>query len=85
MRVQIVLDEHDLLGLGEVHVAQGLEDAGVIDSRAPLGDGDMPPALERSEQHEQVGGAAALVLVVVAGRLTRLGGHGLPRLGNELL
>jgi hypothetical protein len=27
----------------------------------------MPPSLERSEQHDQIGGTIALILVVVAG------------------
>ena len=45
MRVQIVLDQHDFLGLGEVHIAQVLENAGIIDCRATLGNLDVAKAL----------------------------------------
>ena len=49
VRVQIVLDQHDLLGIGEVHIAQILENAGIIDRCAMLGDLDVAKAFERGE------------------------------------
>ena len=94
MRIQAVLDEDDLLGLGKVNVAQILENAGVIDGRAALGDlwlvasaasrdgNDMPKALQRRKEHEQVGCPLALVLIVVARGLTGLHGQGRARLGD---
>ena len=70
---------------GEVDVAEVLEDVGIVDGRAPLGDLDVAPAFERGEQHEQVGRAVALVLVVVARRLARPHRQRRARLGDELL
>jgi hypothetical protein len=46
MRVQVVLDQHDLLGIGEVHIAKVLENAGIIDRSAVLGNFDMAQAFE---------------------------------------
>jgi hypothetical protein len=37
-----------------------------------VGHFDMPPSLQWSEQHEQIGGTIALILVVVAGGLAWL-------------
>src|SRR5271166_2780317 len=51
--VEIVLDEDDLLGIGEVDVGDLLQDMGVVDGGAPLADLDPPPAFERGEDHEQ--------------------------------
>ena len=45
----------------------------------------MPSSFERREQHEQVGGAVALVLVIVTGRASRFHRDRHPRFGNELL
>ena len=45
----------------------------------------MTPAFERREQHEEVGRAVALVLVVVTRGLAGLHRLRLPRLGDELL
>src|SRR6202046_4063044 len=52
--------------MGEVSVRQILEDLRVIERGMTVGHLDMPPALQWSEQHEQIGGAVALILVVVA-------------------
>src|SRR5215831_5244485 len=43
----------------------------IIDRSASLRDLDMAPTFERREQHEQICRAVALVLVVVACRLSR--------------
>jgi hypothetical protein len=69
--VEVVLDENDLLGLSKMAITQLFEDLCVIDGGASLGDLNLPPALERSEQHEQAGRAVALVLVVVTCRSPR--------------
>ena len=68
-----------------MNVAQVLEHVREVDSRAAVGDLHMAPAFEWSEQHEQVGGAIALVLVIVARRLAWLHWHRRARLGDELL
>ena len=52
----------------EVDVGQILQDVGVIDGGMAVRHLDVAPAFERREQHEQVGGAVALVLVIDAGR-----------------
>ena len=85
VRVQVVLHEHDLVGLRKMNVAQVLENAGIIDRRAPLGDLHMPKAFEWRKQHEQVGGAVALILVVVASRLAGPHGQRHSSLGDQLL
>ena len=64
MGVEVILHENDLLGLGEMDIAQLFENLRVV-NRAPLGDRDFSPTFERGEQHEQAGGAVALVFVVV--------------------
>ena len=57
----------------------------IIDRSAALRDLDMAPTFERREQHEQICRAVALVLVVVACRLSRPHRHRRARLGNKLL
>ena len=85
VRIQIILYENDLVGTREVAVAEGFQDFGKVDRRAPLGDLDMTPAFERGEQHEQVGCAISFVLVVVARGLSRQHRQRRARLGDELL
>jgi hypothetical protein len=46
---------------------------GIVDRGVAVGHLDMAPAFERREQHEQIGGAVALVLVVDTGRPSRIG------------
>ena len=46
---------------------------------------EVAPAFERREQHEQIGGAVALVLVIDADRLSGLHRDRHARLGDELL
>ena len=66
-------------------IAQLLEHMGVIDGRAPRGEGDVTPAFQRREQHEQIGGAITLVFVIVAGRAPWRHGQGGTGFGGELL
>ncbi len=60
---------------GKVRVGGLFENESVIDGGAPLGDFNMPPALKRREQHEQVGRAVAPVFVVHARRARRFHRH----------
>src|SRR5215510_262767 len=46
-------------------IAQLFEDLRIINGGAPLGDLDFSPTFERGKQHEQAGGAVAVVFVVV--------------------
>jgi hypothetical protein len=72
VRAEIVLHQHDLARVEEVSVGQRLEDLCVIERGVAVGHLDMPPSLQWSEQHEQIGGTIALILVVVAGWLAWL-------------
>src|SRR6516162_1352457 len=85
MRVQIVLHQDDFFGVPEVEITELFEDMCIIDRSAALRDLDMAPTFEGREQHEQICRAVALVLVVVACRLSRPYGDRRARLGNELL
>src|ERR1700741_645152 len=58
---------------------------GIIDGGAPVRDLNVPPALKRGEQHEQVGGAVAFVLVIDPLRASPFHRDRRARLGNQLL
>ena len=45
----------------------------IIHGRMAIGDFDVPPALQRCEHHGQVGGAVALIFIIVSFWLARLG------------
>ena len=85
MRVQIVLHQDDFFDVPEVEITDLFEDMCIIDRSAALRDLDMAPTFERREQHEQICRAVALVLVVVACRLSRPCRDRRARLGNKLL
>src|SRR6476620_12386616 len=72
VRAEIVLHQHDLARTGKVSVGQRLEDLRVIERGVAVGHRNMAPSLQWGEQHEQVGGAIALILVVVARWPSRL-------------
>src|SRR5262245_1657659 len=57
----------------------------IVDGGVAVGDPDVAPAFERREQHEQVGGAVALVLVIEAGGAAGLHRDWHARLGDQLL
>ena len=85
MRAEIVLHQHDLARAGEVSVGQRLEDLRVIERGVSVGHFDMPPSLQWGEQHKQIGGTIALILVVVAGGLAWLCRDWDTRFPDELL
>ena len=87
MDVEIVLDQNDGLGVREVDVGQVFQDASVIHGGMAICDLDVAPAFERSKHHEEIGGAIALVLVLVieTGRASRFHRDRLARFGKELL
>src|SRR5215472_1801447 len=82
--VEVVLHEHDRLGIGIVDVGQGLDAVRPVDAGAPGADYDVPPAAQRLARQEQVAYPAALVLVVLPGRLPWRGGQRRAGLGEEL-
>jgi hypothetical protein len=71
VNAEIVLDQNDGLGVSEVDVGQVFQDVSVIHGGVAICDLDMAPAFERSNHHEQIGGAVALVLVIEACRAPR--------------
>ncbi len=85
MDVQIVLDQNDGLGGRKVDIGQVFQDVSVVHGGVAIRDFDMAPAFERREQHEEVGGPIALVLVIATGRAPRYHRDWRPRLGEELL
>ena len=74
-----------VLACGKWRSAKILQDVGVVDGGVAVRDLDVAPAFERREQHEQVGGAVAFVLVIDAGWPSRLHRDWRARLGDELL
>ena len=83
--VEIVLDQHDGLDVREVDDRQILQDVSIVYGSVAVRHLDVAPAFERREQHEQVGGAVALVLVIDAGWASSFHWDRHARLGNELL
>lgn len=69
VRVEVVQDQHDLLGLGELLVHQRHDDLSEVLAGAAVGHFDVPPAQERRGHHEQAGLAAPRVLTVLTERL----------------
>src|SRR6266508_5490736 len=80
----VVLDQHDLLGVGVVDVEEVLDAVRPVDAGAPRADHDVPPAAQRLADQEQVAHAAALVLVVLPGWLPWRTGQGRGDLCEEL-
>ena len=83
--IEIVLDQHDGLDVREVAISQILQDVSIVYGSVAVRHLDVAPAFERREQHEQVGGAVALVLVIDAGWASSFHWDRHARLGNELL
>ena len=54
MGTEIVLNQNDLAGMWQMSVRQVPEDRRLVDGGAAIGDIDMPPALKRREQHEEI-------------------------------
>jgi hypothetical protein len=63
---QIVKDDTDTLGLREVNVNEVAHASREVDRSPALGDLDLAPGPMDVEEYEQVCGAIALVLAVVA-------------------
>jgi len=85
VRVEIVLNEDDLFGLCKMHIGEFFQNLRIIDGRPAIRDLDAPPALERGEQHEQIGGSVAAVFAIMARGRARLHGDRRPGFGDALL
>jgi hypothetical protein len=70
VRAEIVLHQHDLARARKVLVGQRLEDLRIVGRSVVISDLDVPPSLQGCEQHEQIGCAVALVLVIMPGWLS---------------
>src|ERR1700694_4885081 len=57
---------------------------GVVFCRAPCGDLDLAPGTMHVQDDEEIDGAVAVVFVIVAFELARLGRDGLAHLADEL-
>ena len=71
MRVQIIHDQDDLLGVGVVLLKEPSHAVGPVDFRPSLSSHDRSPSGQRLEKHEleehkQIHHPVALVVVVVA-------------------
>jgi hypothetical protein len=81
---QIIEDDTDTLGLGEVNVSEFAHAAGEVDCGPALGDFDLTPGPMDVEEDEQVGGSVAVILAIIALELARPGRDRLADLANQL-
>ena len=70
---QIVLHDTDAGGVGIMDVDEFTHALGVVNGGAAVGDLDVAPAPMRIEGDEEIDGAVAAILVIVALALSRLG------------
>jgi hypothetical protein len=81
---QIIEDDADTLGRGEVNVSRFTHTGGEVDGSPARGDFDLAPGPMDVEEDEQVGGSVALILAVVARKLAWLGPDRRADLADEL-
>src|SRR6202008_3133941 len=81
---QIVLHDTDAGGLGVMDIDEFAHAVSIVHGGAPFGDFDLAPGPMRVEGDEEIDGAVAPVLVVVALALSRLGWDRLAHLADEL-
>jgi hypothetical protein len=82
--VEVVLHQHDPLGVGIVDVDQVLDAVRPVDPGAPVADHDLAPASQRLTDQEQIAHPAALVLIVFPGWPARRQRAGRIDLGEQL-
>jgi len=81
---QIILHHADACGIGIMDIDEFTHAVGVIFCRPPLGDLDLAPRPMHVDADEEIDGAVAAVLVIVAFELARLGRDRLADLADEL-
>jgi hypothetical protein len=82
--VEVVLDQHDPLGVRVVDVDQVLDAVRPVDAGASVADHDVTPASQRLTDQEQVADPTALVLIVLPGWPARRQRAGRGDLGEQL-
>ena len=70
---QVILDNPDALGVGIMDIGEFAHALGVVFGCAPLGDFDLAPRPVDVDADEEIDGAVAAILVIVAFELARLG------------
>lgn len=64
MGVEVVLDQDDLLGFGEVLLGQIAQVVSIVDTRFGFSHANMTPSFQWSTEHKQGGHPVALIFVV---------------------
>src|SRR5260370_19424218 len=77
-------EEADALRFGKVNVQEFPHGGSEVNGGAAVGDFDLAPGPMHIEEDEQIGGAIALILAIVALQLTRIGLDRLADLADEL-
>ena len=79
VRIEIVQDQHDLLGVRKLHIHQVFDNLREINGGTALGDGDVSKTQQRREGHEKTAHTFAHILVVftkgMSGPISLLGLH----------
>jgi hypothetical protein len=65
VRIQVIQHDLDALRLREVNVHELFHLLGEISFRPTFGDFDMPPARQRFQAEEQVGGSLPFVFIIL--------------------
>ena len=82
--VQVVEHHPYDCGVGIGHIHQPAHLVGEVRHSAPFGDRHVAPARQRLTGQEEIAGAAAPILVVLASRASRLGGQRRSGIGQQL-
>jgi len=84
-RMQVVQDDADQSRLWEMHVSQLLPTVREVLRGPPVGDLDVPPALQGLQQHAQMTRAFPALLIVIPEQVTRPHRQGLAHLTDQLV
>ena len=83
--VEVVHDQHDLLGVGVVHGEQVVDLGGPVGPGAPVSGGHAPTTGQRLDPHEDRAGAVPDVLVVLLAVPARCGRERVTGMGQQLV
>lgn len=84
MRIELVLNDHNLLGLWKMNIHQVAHAVRPVHFGTLLGDFDIAPVEKWRKEHEQVGNAFTPILVVILLQLSGLHRQGLARFTDQL-
>src|ERR1019366_1737851 len=85
VRVQVVLHQHNLIGVGVAHIDQILDRLSIIHTGAAFGHFHVTLASERFEHHEHIRRAVALVFIIGRRQTPRSSGNRRARFLDQLL